>query len=62
MIEDLCADLPQWNIQPETPLSQNVKIIASRAKDLEETIEKMDAENKASIIELEAKEPGTPPE
>ena len=62
MIKDLCVELPQCNIQLETPLLQKVKIIAARAKDLEETIERMDAEHKARIVELEAKAPRTPPE
>ena len=61
-IEDLCAKLPQCNIHPETPLLQKVKIIVARAKDLEETIEKMDAEHKDCIAKLEAKAPGTPSE
>ena len=60
-IDDLCAELPQCNIQPETPLLQKVKIITAKAKDLEETIEKMDAKHKAHIAELEARELETPP-
>ena len=43
-------------------MSQKVKIIVARAKYLEETIEKMDAEHKACITELEARALGTPPE
>ena len=35
--------------------------MVSRAKDLEETIEKMDAEQKARIAELKVKTLGTPP-
>lgn len=62
MIEDLCKKLPKCNIQLETPLLQKVKIIGARAKDLEETIEWMDAEHKARIAELEAKALGTPSE
>lgn len=62
MIEDLYAELPQCNIQPETLLLQKVKIIAAIAKDLEETIEEMDAERKARIVELEANALGTPSE
>ena len=59
MIEDLCAELPQCNIQPETSLLQKVNIIVARAKDLEETIERMDMEHKSRITELEAKAPET---
>lgn len=51
MIEYLCAELPQCKIQPDTPLLQKVKIIGEREKDLEETVEKMDAEHKAHIAE-----------
>ena len=36
-----------------------MKIITTIAKDLEETIERMDVEHKAHIIELEAKAPKT---
>ena len=61
VIEYLCAELPQCNIQPETSLLQKLIIIA-KAKDLEETIEKMDVEHKACTAKLEEKEPGTPPE
>ena len=60
-IEDLCAELPQFNISSEAPLSQKVKIIVEKEKDFEETIEKMDAENKARIVELEARAPRMPP-
>ena len=61
-IEYLCVELPQCNIAPDTPLSQNVKIIVARAKDLEETIEKMDVAHKACIIELDARVPRMLPE
>ena len=60
-IENPCVDLPQCNISPGTPLSQKVKIIVAREKDLEETIEKMDTQHKARIVEFEARAPGTPP-
>ena len=60
-IEDLCTKLPQCNISSEAPLSQKVKIIVERAKDLEETIEKMNAKHKDRITELEARAPGMPP-
>ena len=59
-IEDLCLEFPHCNIPSNAALPQKVKIIVSRAKDLEETIEKMDAENKARIAELEMRTPGTP--
>ena len=61
-IEDICVELPQCNISPNAPLSQKVKIIVARAKDVEEIIEKMDVEHKARIAELEAIELGTPHE
>lgn len=48
LIEDLCMELPQCNISSEAPLSQKVKIIVAREKDLEEAIEKMNAEHKGS--------------
>ena len=60
VIRYLCVELPKCNIQLETPLLQKVKIIATRAKELEDTIEKMDMEHKAHIVELEAKAPETP--
>ena len=53
-------ELPQCNIQPEALLSQKVKIIVAWVKDLEETIEKMDAEHKDHIPELEAQAPRMP--
>ena len=59
-IEYLCMELPQCNISPEALLSQKVKIILARSKDLEETIQKMDAEHKARIMELEARAPKMP--
>ena len=46
-IEDLCVALHQCIISPEALLSQKLKIIVAREKDLEETIEKMDAKHKA---------------
>lgn len=45
----------------KTLLLQKVKIITTRDKDLEETIERMDVEHKALIAELEAKAPETLP-
>lgn len=59
-IEDLCVELPQCNISPDAPLSQKVKTIIAKAKDLKETIERMDVEHNAHIVELEARAPGTP--
>lgn len=54
-IEDLSVELPRYNIQLEAPLLQKVKVIMGRAKDLEETVERMDADYKAArIVELEA--------
>ena len=61
-IEDLCLEIPQCNISLEVVLSQKVKMIVARAKDLEETIENMDAQHKARITELEARALGTPHE
>lgn len=61
VIDDLCVNLRQCNIQPETLLLQKEKIIVARAKILEETIEKMDVEHKARIAKLQDKELGTPP-
>ena len=55
-------ELPHYNIQPEAPLLQKVKIIVGRDKDLEEIVERMDAKYKAHIIELEARGSATPPE
>lgn len=60
-INDLCAEFPYCNILVDVALPQKVKIIVSKAKDLEEMIEKMDAKHKARIVELEDKSPGTPP-
>lgn len=60
-IEDLRTELPQCNISLDAPLSQKVKINVAKTKDLEETIEKMDAEHKACITKLKAKVPGMPP-
>ena len=60
-INDVCAEFPHCNIPANVALPQKVRIIVSKAKDLEDTIEKIDAEYKARIAELEAKLPGTPP-
>ena len=45
-----------------TSNKKKFKIIVARAKVLEETIEKMDADDKAHITKLEARALGTPPE
>ena len=60
MIDDLCTKFPHCNILADAALPQKVKIIVSRAKDLEETIKKMDAKHKAHIAKLEVRTPGTP--
>ena len=60
-INDLCAEFPHCNIPADAAFLQKFKIFVSKAKDLEETIEKMDVEHKACIIKLEEKTPGTPP-
>lgn len=57
-INNLCAEFLHCNIPADVALSQKVKILVSRAKDLEETIEKMDVEHKAHITE---QTPRTPP-
>ena len=61
MINDVCVEFPHCNILANVALPQKVHIIVSKAKDLEDTIEKMDAEYKARIMELEAKPPWMPP-
>lgn len=61
MINDLCAKFPHCNIPVDVVLQQKVRIIVSKSKDLEETIEKMDAEHKPRIAELKVKTRGTPP-
>ena len=43
-------------------MAQKFKIVASRTKELERYIEKMDVEHQRRIAELEARQPGTPPE
>lgn len=58
----VCAEKPQCHIDPEAPLLQKVKVIVGWAKNLEEKVEKMDAEYKARIMELESREPVAPPE
>ena len=60
MINDVCEDFPHCNIPTDTALPQKVCIIVFRAKDLEETIQNIDAEYKAHIAELEAKPPEMP--
>ena len=60
-IEDVCVELPRCNIQPESSLLQKVKIIEDREKYLEQTVERMDAEHKAHITEVEARGSATPP-
>lgn len=59
VIEDLNVELPCYNIQPKALLLQKMKVIVGRAKALEEIIERMDAEYKARIMELEARGPAT---
>ena len=61
MINDVCVEFPHCNIPADATLPQKGGIIVSKAEDLEETIEKMDAKHKAHIAELEAKTPETPP-
>ena len=61
-IVDLYMELPQCNINPKAPLLQKVKVIVGWAMELEEKVEKMDAEYKARIVELKAWEPVIPPE
>lgn len=56
-IGDLCTKFPHCNITADAALPQKVKIIVSRAKDLEEKIEKMDAEHMACIVGLETRTP-----
>ena len=46
-------ELPQCNINPKASFLQKVKVIVGRAKELEETVEKMDVEYKAHIVELD---------
>lgn len=53
-------ECPNYNILASVALPQKVCIIFSKAKDLEDTIEKIDAEYKACIVELDAKLPGMP--
>ena len=60
-IDDLYAKFPHCQIPSDVALPQKLNIIVARAKDLEETIQKMDVEHKACIVELEARTPGTPP-
>ena len=48
-------------IPSDATLPQKLKIIVARAKDLEETIKKMDIEHKACIAELKERTPGMPP-
>lgn len=60
-INDVGVEFPHCNILVDVGLPQKVRIIVSKAKDLEETIEKMDAEHKDRIIELVVKAPRTPP-
>lgn len=59
-IDDLCVEFPHCNISSNAALPQKVKIIVARAKDLEDTIENMDAKHKVHIAELEARTLGTP--
>ena len=54
-------ELPQSNISLDASLSQKVKTIIAREKDLEQTIEKIEAEYKARIVELKARALGMPP-
>lgn len=60
MINDACVEFPHCNIPADATILQKIRIIFSRAKDLEDTIEKINAEYKARIVELEAKPPGMP--
>ena len=48
MINDLCAEFPHCNIPVDAVLAQKVRIIVSKANDLEEMIEKMDADTRLS--------------
>lgn len=61
-IETICTKLPNCSIDQSAPLAQKFKIVASRPKELERYIEKMDVEHQRRIIELEACQLSTPPE
>ena len=60
MINHICAKFPHCNISVDARLPHKVRIIVSKANDLEEMIEKMDAEHKAHIMELKEKTTGMP--
>jgi hypothetical protein len=57
----ICAELLNCQIDQSAPLAQKFKIIASRTKELERYIKKMDAKHQRRIIKLEARQPSTPP-
>ena len=60
MINDVCVEFPHCNIPVDAGLPQKVRIIVSKAKDVEETIEKVDVEHKGRIAEFKVKTLGTP--
>ena len=60
VLQNIASDLPQCNIEPALPLTQKVRRIANKAKQLEETVVKMEEDHRAQIVELEDRAPGTP--
>ena len=60
VLQNIALELPQCNIDFSLPLMQKVRRIVDRAKDLEETMVKMEEDYKVQIAELEAQALGTP--
>lgn len=60
-VADIHGELLAYNIDPEALILQIVSSITGRAKELEEKVVKIEEEYKARIVELEAKDPVTPP-
>ena len=60
VLQNIALELPQCNIEFSLPPTQKVRRIADRAKDLEETMAKMEEDHKVQIAELEAQAPSTP--
>ena len=59
VLENITAELPQCDIQPELAITQKIRKIADRAKALEEEKIKMEEEYKERIAVLEENRPLT---
>ena len=61
VVANIGVELLTYNIDLEAPILQIVNSILGHVKELEQKVIKMEEEYKACIVDLEAKDPVTPP-